>query len=191
VIVPGGFDSRGVEGKIQAIRYCRENKIPFLGICLGLQCAVIEFARNVMGMKDATSQEFDGKCEVPVIHFVQGQTTSLKKSATMRLGAYDCELEKDSLVRELYKKKIISERHRHRLEVNDKFIQGYADKGFVVSGRNPQSQLIEMMELKRDVHPYFVGTQAHPEFKSRLQDPAPLFNGLIKAATEQLNRRNG
>lgn len=188
VIVPGGFDSRGVDGKIQAIRYCRENKVPFLGICLGLQCAVIEFARNVMGLKDATSQEFDGKCEIPVIHFVQGQTTNIKKSATMRLGAYDCELEKDSLVRDLYKKKVISERHRHRLEVNDDFISGYADKGFVVSGRNPQSQLIEMMELKRDIHPYFVGTQAHPEFKSKLSEPAPLFVGLIKAATEQLNK---
>lgn len=182
VIVPGGFDSRGVEGKIQAIRYCRENKIPFLGICLGLQCAVIEFARNVMGLNDATSQEFDGKCEIPVIHFVQGQTANIKKSATMRLGAYDCELEKDSLVRELYKKKLISERHRHRLEVNDKFIAGYAEKGFVVSGRNPQTQLVEMMELKRDIHPYFVGTQAHPEFKSRLDSASPLFNGLVNAA---------
>jgi CTP synthase len=144
-----------------------------------------------MELNGATSQEFDGKCEIPVIHFVQGQTANIKKSATMRLGAYDCELEKDSLVRELYKKKLISERHRHRLEVNDKFIAGYAEKGFVVSGRNPQTQLVEMMELKRDLHPYFVGTQAHPEFKSRLGDPAPLFNGLIKAAAEQLNKDNG
>jgi CTP synthase len=188
VIVPGGFDSRGVEGKIRAIRYCRENKVPFLGICLGLQCSVIEFARNVMHMDGATSQEFDGNCKVPVIHFVNGQHANIKKSATMRLGAYDCELEKDSIIRELYKKKLISERHRHRLEVNNEFISGYADKGFVVSGRNPGTGLVEMMELKRDIHPYFVGTQAHPEFKSRLGDPAPLFDGLIKAAAGKLNK---
>jgi len=182
VIVPGGFDSRGVEGKIRAIRYCRENKVPFLGICLGLQCAVIEFARNVMKLEGATSQEFDGKCQIPVIHFVQGQTADIKKSGTMRLGAYDCELEKDSLIRELYKKKLISERHQHRYEVNNEFVADYATKGFVVSGRNPQSGLVEMMELKRDIHPYFVGTQAHPEFKSLLQAPAPLFTGLVVAA---------
>ena len=188
VIVPGGFDSRGVEGKIRAIRYCRENKVPFLGICLGLQCSVIEFARNVMHMDGATSQEFDGNCKVPVIHFVNGQHANIKKSATMRLGAYDCELEKDSIIRELYKKKLISERHRHRLEVNNEFIAGYADKGFIVSGRNPGTGLVEMMELKRDIHPYFVGTQAHPEFKSRLGDPAPLFDGLIKAAAGKLNK---
>ena len=182
VIVPGGFDSRGVEGKIRAIRYCRENKIPFLGICLGLQCSVIEFARNVMHMDGATSQEFDGNCKVPVIHFVNGQHANIKKSATMRLGAYDCELEKDSIIRELYKKKLISERHRHRLEVNNEFISGYADKGFVVSGRNPGTGLVEMMELKRDIHPYFVGTQSHPEFKSKLDAPSPLFVGLVSAA---------
>ena len=187
VIVPGGFDKRGVEGKIKAIKFCRENKIPFLGICLGLQCAVIEFAKNVMGMEGATSQEFDGKCQVPVIHFVDGQTASIKKSGTMRLGAYDCELEKDTIVRDLYKKKLISERHRHRYEVNDEFVAGYADKGFIVSGRNPDSGLVEMMELRRDIHPFFLGTQAHPEFKSRLGDPAPLFDGLMKAAAEQLN----
>jgi CTP synthase len=191
VIVPGGFDKRGVEGKIKAIKYCREKKVPFLGICLGLQCSVIEFARNVMKMEGATSQEFDDKCELPVIHFVDGQTTNIKKSGTMRLGAYDCELEKDTIVRELYKKKLISERHRHRYEVNDKFITGYAEKGFVVSGRNPQSGLVEMMELKREIHPFFVGTQAHPEFKSHLGDPAPLFDGLIKAASEQLDGNNG
>lgn len=187
VVVPGGFDKRGVEGKIKAIKFCREKKIPFLGICLGLQCAVIEFAKNVMGLDGATSQEFDGKCAIPVIHFVDGQTASIKKSGTMRLGAYDCELEKDTLVRELYKKKLISERHRHRYEVNDEFVAGYAEKGFIVSGRNPDSGLVEMMELKRDIHPFFLGTQAHPEFKSRLGDPAPLFDGLMKAAAEQLN----
>lgn len=186
-IVPGGFDQRGVEGKIKSIRWCREQKKPFLGICLGLQCSVIEFARNAMKMDGATSQEFDGSCEIPVIHYVEGQSSNIKKSGTMRLGAYDCELEKDTIVRELYKKKLISERHRHRYEVNDKFIAGYAEKGFIVSGRNPQSGLVEMMELKREIHPFFVGTQAHPEFKSRLGEPAPLFDGLIKAAAGVLD----
>lgn len=181
VIVPGGFDQRGVEGKIKAIRYCRENKIPFLGICLGLQCAVIEFARNVIGLKNANSQEFDQKTEDPVIHFVEGQNEHIKKSGTMRLGAYDCELEKDTIIRDLYKKKTISERHRHRYEVNAQYIEKYAEKGFIVSGKNPDTGLVEMMELKKEIHPYFVGTQAHPEFKSRLGEPAPLFDGLIKA----------
>jgi CTP synthase len=191
LVVPGGFDKRGVEGKIRAIRYCRENKVPFLGICLGLQCAVIEFARNVMGVAGATSQEFDAKTPAPVVHYVEGQSASLKKSGTMRLGAYDCELEKDSIVRELYKKKLISERHRHRYEVNDTFVAGYADNGLVVSGRNPESGLVEMMELRRDAHPFFVGTQAHPEFKSRLGEPAPLFDGLMKAACSLLNSNDG
>lgn len=190
VIVPGGFDSRGVEGKIKAIRWCREQKVPFLGICLGLQCAVIEFARNCMKIESATSQEFDNNCEYPVIHFVDGQTCNIKKSGTMRLGAYDCELEKDSIVRELYKKKLISERHRHRYEVNNKFIADYAEKGFVVSGKNPESGLIEMMEMKRDIHPFFVGTQAHPEFKSRLGEPAPLFDGLVKHSFRHMSEKN-
>jgi CTP synthase len=188
LIVPGGFDKRGVEGKMSAIRLCREKNIPFLGICLGLQCAVIEFARNVMNVTGATSQEFDAKCANPVIHFVEGQTVNLKKSGTMRLGAYDCELEKDSIVRDLYKRKLISERHRHRYEVNDKFVEGYAEKGFVVSGRNPESGLVEMMEMRRDLHPYFVGTQSHPEFKSRLGEPAPLFDGLVKAAARLIEK---
>lgn len=181
VIVPGGFDQRGVEGKIKAIRYCRENKIPFLGICLGLQCAVIEFARNVTNIKNANSQEFEPKADNPVIHFVEGQKETLKKSGTMRLGAYDCELEKDTIVRDLYKKKLISERHRHRYEVNAEYLNKYEEKGFIVSGRNPDTGLVEMMELKKEIHPFFVGTQSHPEFKSRLGEPAPLFDGLIKA----------
>jgi CTP synthase len=188
VIVPGGFDKRGVEGKIKAVSYCRKNGIPFLGICLGLQCAVIEFARNVIGIAEANSQEFEKNCSEPVIHFVEGQNNNIKKSGTMRLGAYECELEKDSLVKELYKKKTISERHRHRYEVNSNYVKRFAEKGFTISGRNPESGLVEMMELNRSIHPYFVGTQAHPEFKSRLGDPAPLFDGLIKAAVNLLNK---
>lgn len=186
LIVPGGFDKRGVEGKIEAIRHCREKKIPFLGICLGLQCAVIEIARNVLGIKEATSQEFESKTKAPVIHFVEGQTASLKKSGTMRLGAYDCELEKDSIVRDLYKKKLVSERHRHRYEVNSEYLSQYAEHNFVVSGKNPETGLVEMMELKKEVHPFFVGTQSHPEFKSQLGSASPLFDGLIKAASARI-----
>lgn len=191
LIVPGGFDKRGVDGKIESIKYCRENKVPFLGICLGLQCAVIEFARNVMKMEGATSQEFDQKCAVPVIHYVSGQADQTKKSGTMRLGAYDCEIEKDTIARDTYKKKMVSERHRHRYEVNGEFTPKFAENGFIVSGRNPDTNLVEIMELSRDIHPYFIGTQAHPEFKSRLGDPAPLFDGLIKAAIERLDNNNG
>lgn len=193
VIVPGGFDSRAVQGKIIAAQYCRENQIPFLGICLGLQCAVIEFSRNVLEIGNAISEEFDKhrSSKHHVVHFVDGQHDNIKKSGTMRLGAYDCELEKDTISRELYKKKLISERHRHRYEVNNKYVKELEDRGFIVSGRNPESGLVEMMELKREIHPYFVGTQAHPEFKSRLGDPAPLFSGLMKAAAERLNSGDG
>lgn len=188
IIVPGGFDSRGVKGKIKAINICRETKIPFLGICLGLQCAVIEFAQNVLDLRLANSEEFDKKCEVPVVHFVKGQSENMKKSGTMRLGSYECELEKDSIVRELYKKKLISERHRHRLEVNEAYVAQYTENGFIVSGRNPESNLVEMMELKRDLHPYFVGTQAHPEFRSRLEFPSPLFMGLIGTIVKHIKK---
>ena len=188
VIVPGGFDSRAVLGKTRAVQYCREKQIPFLGICLGLQCAVIEFAKNVCGLEKANSQEFEESTEIPVVHYVKGQNKDIKKSGTMRLGAYDCDLEKNTIARHLYNKKSISERHRHRLEVNDDYIDQYNEKGFRVSGRNPQSNLIEVMELDQSVHPYFIGTQAHPEFKSRLGEPAPLFVGLIKAASDRLNK---
>lgn len=188
IIVPGGFDSRGIEGKINAITYVREKKIPFLGICLGLQCAVIEFSRNVMGVEGATSEEFSNSKTTPnVIEFVEGQEAIRKKSGTMRLGAYDCELKKDSLIRELYGKKLISERHRHRYEVAAKYIDQFEEHKFWVSGRNPQTNLVEMMELDRSLHPFFVGTQAHPEFRSRLQCCSPLFSGLINAAKNQIN----
>jgi CTP synthase len=182
MIIPGGFDSRGVEGKIKAIRYVREKKIPFLGICLGLQCGVIEFARNVCQIEGANSTEFDKKAEHPVITFVEGQENLRKKSGTMRLGAYDCELVKDTLAYQVYKKKLISERHRHRYEVNDDYVDQLAEKGLLVSGRNPQTNLVEMVELDQEQHPYFIATQAHPEFKSRLTDPAPLFVGLVENA---------
>jgi CTP synthase len=187
IIVPGGFDNRGTEGKIKAIQYVREKKIPFLGICLGLQCSVVEFARNVCGLDGANSLEFDKDTNYPVVHFVQGQEGLDKKSANMRLGSYNCELKKDSLALELYGSKLISERHRHRYEVNSIFVDQYEKKGFRVTGRNPETGLIEIMELDRNIHPYFIGTQAHPEFKSRLMHAAPLFKGLISAA---VNFRN-
>lgn len=182
VIIPGGFDSSGIEGKIKAIKYVREKKIPFLGICLGLQCAVIEVARNICHLEDANSVEFDKATKHPVIHFVEGQENIRKKSGTMRLGAYDCELVKGSIVHELYKKNLISERHRHRFEVNGDYVEVLEKAQFVVSGNNPDSNLVEMMEFNRELHPFFVATQSHPEFKSRLGSPAPLFDGLIEAA---------
>jgi CTP synthase len=186
IIVPGGFDKRGVEGKIRAIRYARENKIPFLGICLGLQCAVIEIARNLCGMTNANSLEFDKDCTAPVVHYVKGQENIDKKSGTMRLGAFDCELTKGSLAMSLYGKKTVSERHRHRLEVNPAFKEEYAKQGFHVSGGNPANGLIEIMELDRSIHPFFIGTQAHPEFKSKLSEPAPLFLGLVTVAVASM-----
>jgi CTP synthase len=190
VIVPGGFDSSGVEGKIRAIRYVREKKIPFLGICLGLQCAVIEIARNLCHLEGANSVEFDKETKHPVIHFVEGQEKIRKKSGTMRLGAFDCELVKGSIIHELYKKTTISERHRHRYEVNADYVSHLEKEKFVTSGVNPETKLIEMMELDRAAHPFFVATQAHPEFKSRLGSPAPLFNGLIQAAIKSKSEKN-
>ena len=185
LIVPGGFDSRGIEGKIKGITFARTKKIPFLGICLGLQCAVIEFARYV-GLENANSQEFDQETKYPVVHFIAGQEKLKKKAATMRLGAYDCELSKDSLAFELYKKKVISERHRHRYEVNDALIDEKFEKnGFKITGRHPESNLVELIELNQEVHPFFIATQAHPEFKSRLTSPSPLFLGLIEAAKKK------
>lgn len=183
IIVPGGFDCRGVEGKIKSVKWAREKKVPFLGICLGLQCAVIEYAR-MRGLEAANSQEFDQNTMHPVIHYVEGQEGLTRKSGTMRLGAYDCEIVKDSLAHELYKKRLVSERHRHRFEVNPFYADNptFGERGLKVTGRHPGSGLIEIMEMDRDVHPYFIGTQAHPEFKSRLGEPAPLFNGLIAAA---------
>jgi CTP synthase len=182
IIIPGGFDNRGIEGKIKAIQYVREKKIPFLGICLGLQCAVIEFARNVCGHENANSMEFQKDPVHAVVKYVQGQDNIAKKSGSMRLGAYDCDLKKDSIAYHLYGQKIIRERHRHRLEVNEVYVHEFESKGFIVSGRNPQTNLVEIMELSDELHPYFVGTQAHPEFKSRLTTAAPLFVGLIAAA---------
>lgn len=182
IIVPGGFDNRGTEGKIKAIQYVREKKIPFLGICLGLQMAVVEFARHVCGLEDANSMEFDKETKHPVVHYIDGQESLTKKSANMRLGSYECELTKDSMALELYGNKIIHERHRHRYEVNPDFLEQYAKRGLKISGVSTEGGLVEIMELDRGLHPYFIGTQAHPEFKSRLMSCSPLFKGLIAAS---------
>lgn len=190
VIVPGGFDNRGIEGKIKAIQYVREKKIPFLGICLGLQCAVIEFARNVSGMVKANSEEFvkgDDNSDL-VVHFVEGQQSLRKKGGTLRLGAYDCSLVKNSAAHNIYKKKLVSERHRHRYEVNGKYVSRFSEQGLLVSGTNPGSELVEIMELDRKIHPFFIGCQFHPEFKSRLDSPHPLFESLIAQAVEYKNQ---
>lgn len=181
IIVPGGFDSRGINGKIKAITYARENRIPFLGICLGLQCAVIEFARNVCLLK-ADSLEFDKNTENPVVNFVKGQENLKKFSGTMRLGSYECELGENTIAYESYGKSLITERHRHRYEVNSSYEKTFKEFGLIVSGINPESGLIEIMELEKTIHPFFVGIQAHPEFKSKLLEPSALFKSLIQEA---------
>ena len=185
IIVPGGFGNRGIEGKIQTIKYVRENKIPFLGICLGMQMAVVEFARNVLKLKDANSEEFDEICENPVIHIMYEQKEITKKGGTMRLGSYPCIIKKNSLAEKIYKTNEINERHRHRFEYNNKYREIMEEKGLEISGTSPNGQLVEIVEIKD--HPYFIACQFHPEFKSRPNKPAPLFVGLVKAAMNSNN----
>ncbi len=184
VVVPGGFGRSGVEGKILAVQYCRENKIPYLGLCYGLQMAVIEYARNVCGIKKANSLEIDETTEHPVITILPEQANILDKKqygASMRLGAYTAELKANTKVRNLYMNtEEVSERHRHRYEVNPEYIKQLEDNGLIFSGYSPNRRLMEFLELKN--HPFFVATQAHPEFKSRPMRPAPLFNGFLRAA---------
>ncbi len=183
VVVPGGFGYRGIEGKIGAIEYLRKNKIPFLGICLGLQCAVIEFARNVCGISDANSSEFSQTTKNPVIDLLPNQDLEADDvGASMRLGTYPCKIQPDTMAKDIYNNEIIYERHRHRYEVNNKFRNELESKGLVFSGLSPDEDLVEMIELKD--HPYFVASQFHPEFKSRPWDPAPMFNSFIAASKE-------
>ena len=188
IVVPGGFGVRGIEGKVGALRWARENRIPALGLCLGLQCLVIEYAREVLGLPDASSSEFDPGTPDPVIATMAEQLAIVDGGGdlggTMRLGAYDAVLTPGSLVAELYGTTQVSERHRHRYEVNNAYRQRLEDAGLVVSGVSPDTSLVEFVELPRDVHPYFVATQAHPEFKSRPNRAHPLFAGLIAAALE-------
>lgn len=181
IVVPGGFGSRGIEGKIASIRWAREHKVPFLGLCLGMQCAVIEFARHVCGMTDANSSEIAPDCRYPVIDLMADQEDVTEKGGTMRLGLYPCKLAVGTKARALYDdKEIVYERHRHRYEVNNEFRQAMVDKGLVIAGTSPDNRLVEMIELKD--HPFFEATQAHPEFKSRPTRPHPLFKGFVEAA---------
>jgi CTP synthase len=186
ICVPGGFGVRGIEGKLGALKYARENKIPTLGLCLGLQCMVIEVARNIVGIKDANSAEFDEKTTNPVISTMSDQIDIVaghgQMGATMRLGLYKADLLAGSVVAGVYGKSQISERHRHRYEVNNKYREQLANTGLVFSGLSPDKNLVEFVELPKDVHPYYVGTQAHPEFLSRPTRAHPLFAGLIAAA---------
>ncbi len=185
ILVPGGFGSRGIQGKLEAIRYARENKIPYLGLCYGMQLAVIEFAQHVSGIKGATSKELDDKALHQVISIMESQKETLKGKkygGSMRLGAYDAALKKGSVVAGLYGSTLVSERHRHRYEVNNQYVKQLQESGLVFSGTSPDGHLMEFIELPKAVHPFFVGTQAHPEFKSHPQNPHPLFVGFIKAA---------
>jgi CTP synthase len=180
IVIPGGFGYRGVEGKIQAIRYARENHVPLLGLCLGLQCAVIEFARSVLGLTEANSTEFDPSTPDPVIDLMSSQENVEDKGGTMRLGLYAAKLGEGSKVRALYGQELVYERHRHRWEVNNRYRRDLQNAGMRLSGLSPDDNLVEYIELVD--HPFFVGTQAHPEFRSRPDDPHPLFAGLIAAA---------
>ena len=184
IVVPGGFGNRGIEGKIETIRYVRENKIPFLGICLGMQMAVIEFARNVLGIKDANSTEIDENTKNPLIHIMEEQKGIDKKGGTMRLGAYPCIIKKDTLASRIYEKEKISERHRHRYEYNNDYKEQLENAGMKVCGTSPDGLLVEMVEIPD--HPYFIASQFHPELKSRPNNPAPLFVGLVKACINSI-----
>jgi CTP synthase len=183
VMVAPGFGERGIEGKIEAVRFARENQIPFFGICLGLQCAVIEFARNVLSLKNANSTEMAPKTKYPVIDLMESQKNIKNYGGTMRLGSYDCELVKSTKAHQVYGTTKIKERHRHRYEFNNQYLEAFEKSGFLASGKNPETGLVEIMELKE--HPWFVGTQFHPELKSTVLNPHPLFVRFVKAALTQ------
>lgn len=183
ILVPGGFGERGIDGKIRVCRFARENKVPFLGICLGMQCAVIDFAQNVCGMKGAHSTEFKPNTPYPVIDLLPEQKKIYQKGGTMRLGNYPCRIKRDSLAFRAYKKRLVLERHRHRYELNNRFQAGLEAKGLLVTGEYEKEHLAEIVELKN--HPWFVAVQFHPEFKSRPMKPHPLFREFIKASLEK------
>ena len=188
LLVAPGFGERGIEGKISAIQFVRENNIPFFGICLGMQCAVIEFSRNVLGLKNAASTEINIKSKHPVIDLMEEQKAITTKGGTMRLGAYACDIKKGSKAQQAYGKLHISERHRHRYEFNNGYKKQIEQAGMVATGINPKSKLVEIIELKD--HPWFLGTQFHPELKSTVQNPHPLFVNFVKSAvTFKKNKR--
>ncbi len=187
ILIPGGFGDRGVQGKIDAIKFARENRIPFLGICLGMQSAVIEFSRNVLGMETANSTEFDKNTEFSVIDILLDQKNIENLGGTMRLGLYPCKLEKDSLAYELYQEELIYERHRHRYEFNNIYKEIIQKNGLKISGTSPDGTLAEIVELPKELHPFFIAGQFHPEFKSRPGKPHPLFLGFVKAIYKREN----
>jgi CTP synthase len=186
ICVPGGFGIRGLEGKLGALKYARETRLPVLGLCLGLQCMVIEYARNVVGLEGASSSEFEPDSRYPVIATMEEQLDIVEGKGdlggTMRLGLYEAKLDEGSVVAATYGATTVSERHRHRYEVNNKYREQIAAQGLVFSGTSPDGKLVEYVELPREVHPYYVATQAHPELSSRPTRPHPLFAGLVKAA---------
>ena len=179
ILVPGGFGERGISGMITAIKYARENNVPFLGICLGMQMAVVEFARDVLGIQDANSEEFDKNTPNQVIHIMEDQKNITKKGGTMRLGSYPCHIQKDSLAYKIYGQEDINERHRHRFEYNNDFKERFENAGLKASGTSPDGNLVEIVEIP--THKFFIAGQFHPEFKSRPDRPAPLFREFIKA----------
>jgi CTP synthase len=189
ILVPGGFGDRGTKGKILAAQFARENGIPYFGLCLGMQIAVIEFSRNVLKLEGANSAEFDPKTPHPVIHLMEEQKEVTTKGATMRLGAYPCKLAKGTHSAKAYKEDIVQERHRHRFEYNNAYRKQLEDAGLKVAGINPDKDLVEIVEVKD--HPWFVGVQFHPEFKSKPHAAHPLFRDFVKAALEYRNNKRG
>ena len=183
IIVAPGFGSRGIEGKIKAVQYARTKKIPFLGICLGMQCAVVEFARNVLKMENANSIEIDSNTKYPVISMMEEQKKLKKMGGTMRLGSYQCDIKKETLLHKIYQKETISERHRHRFEFNNQYLKEFESNGLIFSGKNSKNQLMETIEIKD--HPWFIGVQYHPEYKSTVENPHPIFLGLIEAGLKK------
>ena len=186
ILVPGGFGSRGIEGKISAIRYARENNIPFLGLCLGMQLSIVEFARHVVGFRDAHSVELNSATTHPVISLMADQEGVDNIGGTLRLGSYPCKLAKDSLAYKLYKEELIHERHRHRYEVNNDYRKDLTNNGMMLSGISPDGRIVEMVEIPS--HQFFIATQAHPEFKSRPNRPHPLFLGFVNASLDNQNK---
>ena len=186
ILVPGGFGMRGIEGKIEAIRYARIRKVPFFGICLGMQCAVVEFARDVLGLENANSTEFEQTTDHPVISLMDEQQSVRERGGTMRLGSWPCQLARGSLAHEAYGQDLIHERHRHRYELNNAYRKSFQEHGLVATGTSPDGTIVEIME-RRD-HPWFVSVQFHPEFKSKPTRAHPLFREFIAAALR--NREN-
>lgn len=179
ILVAPGFGERGIEGKVDAVRYARENEVPFLGICLGMQMAVIEYARNVLGLEGANSTEMDVNTPHPVIDLMEEQKSITEKGGTMRLGAWDCKIQPGTLAHQVYGETQISERHRHRYEFNNNYKKEFESAGLIASGVNAETNLVEIIEIPN--HPWFVGVQYHPEYKSTVANPHPLFVGFVKA----------